>query len=351
MALVAPARLAAAGPDGPDTLVSKPYLIRAAPSFPGGLFHWVDALADTSAGKTNAAHREQFLDTFGRPTPADRDKISEFVNARSEFLKRQQAEAARDGSQVRVSALLGIFCAAGSVEEAMATIRPRMPETAWAQLADALAWFRPKYEIIWNGGAVPSAFLSRARTDPHCGRLEDVLASMVRFYGVDAAEAKPPFVALVPVPPGHGTHAEAIGDVLLLEIRPNDGLADEASVIAHESAHWLWGLLQDERRKGLETFAARLDERGRETYALFHEAIPTALGQGVTDRVFRPGSWSLDDPWYHTFDVDVCAKSIYPVVRYTLESGGALDEAFLRRAIDAAERGPAAPRGLNPRSP
>ena len=338
MAAIAAPRTAVST-DAEIALLERPYSVFAAPSFPGGLFHWIDSLAGTSAGKTVPAHQEDFVRRFGPPTGEDRKHLYDFVAARSEHLKRSKEIADRTGMPLRSSEMLGVFCSAPSVEEALASLRTELSPEAWRGLRDALQWFRPRYETIWDGGAVPRAFLDRARADGRLRTLETILGRVVAFYGVDPSKAEPPHVALVPVPPGYGTHAEAIGGVLLLEIRPGESLADEASVIVHENAHWLWGLVPKERQGRLTAYASSLDERAQRAWTYFGEAIPTALGQGVADSAFRPGSWSIDGPWYHTVEVDAYAKRIYPLVRYALESGSPLDEAFLQKALDVAEGG------------
>ena len=326
-ALLALAPLLTASPRSPDTLLTRPYPIVAYASFPGGLFHWIDSLAGTSAGKTIPAHRDEFLRRFGPLTAEDRRQLGAFVAARAVHRDRVHSS----------SAMLGAFCGATSVESALAAVRPNLTESAYEDLAEALEWFRPKYERVWSDGAVPKAFLTSVRVDPGMRRLERILARMVRFYGVDPKASAPPRIALVPVPDGYGTHAEAIGDVLLLEIRPGESLAEQASVIAHENAHFLWGLVPRERRARLAESARALDAGGSGAWSVFHEAIPTALGQGVADRAFREREWSMEDDWYHTRDVDRCAKRIYPVVRAALDAGDELDEVFLKRALAALD--------------
>ena len=317
-------------------LLAVPYPIEAAPSFPAGLFHWIDSLAGTTPGKTVPAHRAEFLRLFGALTEEDRAQLEAFVAARAEHAQREAAHASLAGLPPRASAMLGVFCGAATVDDALAKLEPELTKDAWDGLARALEHFRSRYEVVWNHGAVPRAFLESARRDPGRPRLEAVLAGVVRFFGVDPLAVPPPRLALVPVPSGFGTHAEAIGGVLLLEIRKGDRLADEASVVVHENAHFLWNLVPAERRRRLADFAASLDDDGARMFRLFGEAIPTALGQGVADRAFRPSSWSLDHPWYHAQDVDTCAKRIYATVGAALDAGLTLDEELVRRALRAA---------------
>ena len=337
-ALLAAALPAAAAAHRQDRLLlADPYPIEAVPSFPGGLFHWIDSLAGTTPGKTVPAHRAEYLRLFGPLTGEDGVQLEAFVAARAEHAQREAAEALRDGVPPRASAMLGIFCGSATVDAALARLKPELTRNAWDGLAGALAHFRSRYEVVWNDGAVPRDFLERARRDPGRPQLAALLAKIVRFYDVDPLAVPPPRLALVPVPGGFGTHAEAIGGVLLLEIRSGDQLADEASVVVHENSHFLWNLVPADRQRRLAGFAAGLEDDGARTFRLFGEAIPTALGQGVADRLFRPARWSPDGPWYHTSDVDACAKRIYATISSALDEGLTLDEKLVHRAIQAAD--------------
>jgi hypothetical protein len=64
-----------------------------------------------------------------------------------------------------------------------------------------------------------------------------------------------------------------------------------------------------------------------------NEALPTALGQGVADSMFRPRTWSVRNSWYHTAETDTYAKAIYSLVEDALASERAMDEAFVEKAI------------------
>ncbi len=336
-ALTAALPAAAAAHHQDRLLLAVPYPIEAAPSFSCGLFHWIDSLAGTTPGKTVPAHRAEFRRLFGALTGEDGVHLEAFVAARAEHAQREAANALGRGEPPRASAMLGTFCGSATVDAALARLEPELTRDAWDGLAKALAHFRSRYEVVWNDGAVPKAFLESARRDPGRPQLAALLAKIVRFYGVDPLAVPPPRLALVPVPGGFGTHAEAIGGVLLLEIRSGDKLADEASVVVHENSHFLWNLVPAARQRRLAAFAAGLDDDSALTFRLFGEAIPTALGQGVADRIFRPATWSLLGPWYHTSDVDACAKRIYATLSSALDEGLTLDEGFVSRAIQAAD--------------
>jgi len=320
LALAALSPTLAASRPNERQILARPFPMEAAPSFPGGLFHWVDSLAGTSGGKTVPAYRRDYVQRFGPIGDDDAVHLRAFAALRA---------------QRPTSYLLGVFCSARGIDDALTSVKAELPPGAWDDLAAALAHFRTKYEVIWNDGEIPRSFLERARRDPSRKRLEALLSKIVRFYRVDPLTAPPPRLALVPVPSGFGTHAEAIGRVLLIEIRREDALADEASVIVHETSHFLWGLVPPDRQRRLAEHASSLGPAAPRIFALLGEAVPTALGQGVADRMFDPRRWSIDGPWYHTPEVDGCAKKIYPLVQEALDSGGALDEAFLDRVFRA----------------
>lgn len=220
---------------------------------------------------------------------------------------------------------------APTVDDALAQVRGQLTQASYDGLAGALSHFAPKYARIWNDGAIPKAFLERARGDRSIPRLEELLQRIAAFYDVDPKSALPPRLALVPVPPGGGTHAEAIGTVLLLEIREGDTLSDEASVIVHETSHFFWGLIPDDRQKHLLEVARKLDETPPKVVPLLGEAVPTALGQGIADKMFRPRGWSLGHPWYHIAEVDLLAKRIFPLVQVSLTSATTFDDRFVEQ--------------------
>jgi hypothetical protein len=119
-----------------------------------------------------------------------------------------------------------------------------------------------------------------------------------------------------------------------------DRLAHQASVIVHENSHFLFHNMNAKRRQRVER-AAAATERSRAAWKTLQEALPTALGQGVADRAFRPRSWSKRQIWYHTRDVDTYAKALYPLVREALETGEPFDEAFFKKAVAVYPSDPA----------
>ncbi len=338
LALLA-ALLCAAPPAGATqreaSLLGKAYPLEAEVSFPAGLFHWVDSLAETSGGKTIPSYQREFIEKFGRPGEEDSRHILRFRQARAAHLSRAHGPL-EPGTGIRLtakSAMLGVFCASPTVEAALARLEGEISDDELDGLSGALEHFRPRYEQVWGGGRVAGEFVERAQKDGAARRiLGRLLQRVARFFDVDPRSVPPPRLVLVPVPDGFGTHAEAIGRQLLIEIRPGESLADEASPIVHENAHFLWRLMPRERVERLRAAALDVGPGGRRAWEILHEALPTALGQGVADRALRPG-WSPEQRWYHMDDVDAYAKAIFPLVLLAMEKGGRFDEAFVRRLV------------------
>ena len=121
---------------------------------------------------------------------------------------------------------------------------------------------------------------------------------------------------------------------MLIELRPYDRLQDVASVIVHENAHFLDNRQPRSRVRQLVQKTIK-DEQDAAAYRVLREALPTALGQGVADRLFRPKTWRRNQPWYHRDDVDRYAKRIYRDVNRAMQDRSRrLDENFLRRLLD-----------------
>jgi hypothetical protein len=322
--LIAAAALAAAPAPGPGEalLLGRTYPIETSVSMSVGVFHWVDSLAGTSGGKTIPAYRREYLDRFGDLADGEREALRAFRAARASHAQRAQG-----------SALLAAFCASGSVADALRTARPELTSGEQEAIRGALDRFLPRYREIWSEGDVATSFLDRARKDPARQPLADLLARIAAFFDVDPSADPRPRLVLVPVPHGFGTHAEAVGRNLLIEVRPGEGLADEASVIVHENSHFLFHRIDEARRRRLEAYAGEAGAHGLAAWTVLQEALPTALGQGVADHAFRPNAWSTGSPWYHLPEVDRYAKAIHKLVNHAVASGGKFDEAFLREAV------------------
>ena len=306
-------------------------------SFDAALFHWLESLTGATLGKTVPAHRQEYKRLFGDLDENDRKYLADFTRVRVAHAEAPAPPLAYRGMNAMRERLFD-----GDEADPMTALARELSAEDMATLRKSLAWFAPKYARIWRDGEVPQAFLRTAREDPARAQLDALLVRLARFYGVPPDGAPRPRLLLVPVPGGWGTHAYALRRTLLLEIRKGDRLADQASVIVHENAHFLFSRMPAPRQEALEAAARAASPGGGDAWELLHEALPTALGQGVADRAFS-ADWSTALRWYHKPDVDRYAKALLPLVDRTLAEGGVLDAAFVARAVAAAP--------LTPRSP
>ena len=320
-------------PAGGRDVLGPGYPLDLTVSYHAALFHWVDSLAGTSGGKTIEAYRRQFAVRLGAPTPDVDRRLEAFVALR----KRHAAAAPRrleDGLEIAPPvALLGAFVSTDSLEEAYAKAARDFTPGEAAEFRALLESFRPAFDEVWDGGRIPREFTERfgdPRTRDDIARL---LARFAEFFGVDPATMPRPRLVVVPVPGQHGTHSQAVGRQLLIEVRVAENLADQVAVIAHENAHLLWAARGTARNERLAAVAAAAGRRGTNAFLLLHEALPTVLGQGIADRRFNRLGWSPRAPWYHLEDVDAYAKALHPYVEGVLRTGGTFDEAFVRHAV------------------
>ncbi len=322
-ALAAPPRTA----EPPTLRLPKPYTLELVALRHVALFHWVDSLSGMSGGKTVPAHQEEYKQRFGRLTVTERDLLERFRQARERDSRRHL-----DGSYTGLVWLRHVFLASPDLDAALQDAREGMAPEDYAVLAEAVGYFDPRYDTIWRDAEGLRGFLRRVSEDPMRYRLSKLLERMAGAFGVGDG-LPPPRVYLVPVPAGYGTHATAVGPDLLIEVRPVDTLRDQASVIAHETAHYFFAHMDPQILERVES-RARGSEPVREAWDVLAEALPTALGQGVADSIFREQAWSLERPWYHIERVDAYAKKLFPVVSLVIDrKKERFDEAFFARAL------------------
>lgn len=329
----------AAGPAESERgwLTRERYPIEVSVSFSASLFHWLDSLtglqqAGMSAGKTSEAHRRTYARVLGQPREVDVELLRRFGEIRLRFA-RDSREPRAGGLGGDASRLLVAFLDAPDLAAALEQASTLLTADEHRDLAKILAHFAPLHARVWNGGEIPRRFLDRCRGDRRLPELERLLAEIARFFEVDPTAGEPPHLVLTPVERGGGTHAQANGRHLLIELRKHDGLAVTAPVIVHENAHLMIHRIDPGRLERLESVATSLGPAAMQAVADLSEALPTALGQGMAAQRFRPESFRFDVPWYHRAEIDTYAKRIYPTVKTAVTSGRRFDEPMLRRLI------------------
>jgi hypothetical protein len=319
-------------PSSRPLLLGEAFPIEVSIAFHKAMLHWLDSLtelrgAGLTAGKTVEAHRREYERVLGVPSDLDRDMMKRYHQARTSF-----AQAAEPG---RRDTLTLAFFAAEDLDAALRRSSEIMEPGAAESLAVAMRHFEPRYRTVWRDGRTPRGFLARARAYERRDEVASFLVRVARFFGVSPDAEPTPELIPIPVIPGRGTHAQAIGPYLLVEIRPGESLLDELAPIIHEAAHVLFFRIPRERLVAWEHRALDRKPSGPEAWDGLREALPTAIAQGIAELEFRREDWSMRRPWYHTPEIDRYAKRIFPIVREALDRGRVLDAELLVELIDA----------------
>jgi len=319
-------------------LLGDDFPIEVSTEFHVALLHWLDSLAGLqgvglTGGKTVDAHRFEYGRLLGKPSARDEAVLRGFAAARQRAANRQRAVAGRIAPPADAVALA--FFEAGSTAEALVTTGTLLDPRSAGEIATAVNHFAPRYEVIWRDGRVPRGFVGRVDSDPRRAALADFLVGVAAFFGVSPRQVPAPRVHLMPVIDGFGTHAQAIENHLLIEVRDGEGLLDEIPPIVHENAHLLFHRMDPERLRRFARRVAHLGPEGAAAWRSLLEALPTAIAQGVAGERFETPGWSVRQHWYHTATVDRHAKRIFRLVRQALDEGSSFDEEFLERALAA----------------
>lgn len=307
-------------------LLDGAYPLEATTRFHAALFHWLDALSNLdgpglTAGKTHEAYADEYVRRIGPLEPTERRLLERWRTLRI------------DAVSTSGDALTRAFFETDDASEALDRAAAILGRDRVARLTDILYHFVSLYRRVWENGHTAEGFLERALADERQrAELERFLVRMATFYGVEPEREAPPRLVLVAVPHGHGTHAQAIGRALLIEVRRGESLVQQIAPIVHENAHFLFNRIAPDRLLALDP-VIRGAGAGN-AFVVLHEALPTAIAQGVAQYRFDPERFSVSGRWYHRADVDVYAKRLYPLVTRALASDEVrFGPAFLGEAL------------------
>lgn len=306
------------------------------------LVHFVDSLADTSGGKSVPMYRALWNARIGPPTDEDRSALAAFRAAR---LSQTAAARCGDPAPGSVNAhggwptrFLYTVVEAEDLEGFLAQVRPCLTADEARGLEGALAHFEPGFETFWREAGWLRTFDGDFQEYLQSGGLLLYLGEVARWFGVDPAKAPPPVIAFVLLPAEGGTHAQELGQRLLVEVRPHDTPVDQLAVVAHEETHYLFYQIPADRLAALAARAQAAGPDGARIWRLLHEAIPTALGQGLAVARLKRDGFRPDLGWYHVAEIDVLAHLIYPLVRDAMDSGRTIDGDFIDACVRAYDR-------------
>ena len=215
---------------------------------------------------------------------------------------------------------------------------------------DALAAIEPYYIAgVERPLASPAAAMAEGlREHVRRHRVEALLASVARFYGMPAAADVPWVVGMSPLPAGSGSFSATVNGHVIRSFMPVDcrDYTGYASVMVHEVAHVLFGeqpLAQVDLMRAAFRNAPSPNRRYAEAW--INEALATAVGNGWAYR--RMAGHDDPAPWYDEPVIDAYASSIAPRIYAYLDAEAPLDAALMDgwaaefdRALPDARRNP-----------
>lgn len=311
------------------------------------LVHFVDNLAGTSQGKTIRAYRRYWADRVGFPDGRDRELLGTWTALRYKNVPRRPATILNERGCLPWSEpdpgwrhrFLVRSYDAESIDAFVDSMEGDLEPEEMSRLREVLEAFEPPFDEIWKEMTFLPRFKESFEAYLRDSGLRPFLGEMARFFGVDPSAFPPGRIHLMALPADSGTHAQANGRDLLMEIRPNDTPIEQIQVISHETAHYLWHLVAPDRNDALARQAHEASPRGAVIWRRLRESLPTALGQGLAEARLAPQRFGLQHRWYHIDAEDRFAKAIYPVVERAFREGRRIDDgimAELARAADAS---------------
>jgi hypothetical protein len=324
-------------------------------SYASNLYHWLDNLAGSTPGKTRDAYLRSWARYHDILGPEERSLLRRWRAMRlrpgrfgNPALPRQgQTSCLPPDSGLSRRQLMNVAAMeASTLDDLRAGLSPYLNASEMQTLEDAIALFDPPFREIWADAGYLEDFSRALEARLDEAEPSELVARMERFYvGIFETEAPSRISLIALFAEDRGTHAEANGRHLLLEIRPSDRPRDQVQVVYHELAHDLFARMPEATRDEWARWFLSRGAPGALAWHYQHEAIPTALGQGVAEARLAPAIWSPRSAWYHRAPVDALAKAIYPRLERALFRGEVMSESIAGEVVAAAESelGPRAP--------
>jgi hypothetical protein len=305
------------------------------PSVAAPLIHWIDNLAGSSRGKTIRTYRRYWQERFGPPGEEERVLLQRWRDLRVKPVPIAQGEPRNaDGCLPQIDDPPGwrqIFLLrsydAPSVEVFLDSLEDHLNVSEIGALRRAIGAFEPRFAQVWREMAFLQRFEKRFRRYIQTSDLRPFLGEVARFLGVEPSAFPAGRIHLMALP----GDASAIGRHLMMEVRPGDGPEEQIQVIAHETTHYLWQMMAPGRKDRLARQLHEASPAGPAVWALLHEGLPTAIGQGLSEARLAPRRFGLQYSWYHTPLIDRFAKEIYTVVEDAIRHKIPLEKEVITR--------------------
>ena len=176
-------------------------------------------------------------------------------------------------------------------------------------------------------------------------KIQTHVSEIVKIFGAPAAAQTLSTVHLM-YRPGlvetRGTSGESLGRESIAEFVGTGDAAWTTPVMLHEYAHFVFASSELARATALRDAVVKAGgDIGLPIWALFNEALATALGNGrvhrslVSKESFEQYA-AKPESFYSAPDIDAAAKAILPLVDATVAANGTVfDDAFVKGYVDA----------------
>ncbi|MCC6589499.1 MAG: hypothetical protein IT168_22565 [Bryobacterales bacterium] len=193
-------------------------------------------------------------------------------------------------SVVKLHRLKAAMLGADDADDARKRLTPVVDKEAAQDMAEVVAHFEPRFRRWWKQEG--SALLKKAPAELRELTLKhDVLGTASDFasmLGARPLDARPVRIHLIARPPHpmHSSYATQVGDEAVMEVGEEDKPAELIGPLAHELFHLLYDTAPRERHQHLlEEFLNNPDPAALSFYAYFNEALATAVGATIDERV------------------------------------------------------------------
>ena len=200
-----------------------------------------------------------------------------------------------------------------------------------------MARFWPRFKRWWSEeGFVALASFEAELSESLDEQNRTTLLSVAAFFGLE--KSTQPLILSVHLI-GHplessSTRAEVIENQAVVEVLAGEQPANRIAVIVHELVHYLFAIappaIHEVRLQGA---LQAQNSRSAAALGIMNEALATAIGNGYVEEQLRGdqfvGYFEQDRSFYAQPDIDMAAKSIYPLVREYLDDGRMMDEEFI----------------------
>ena len=233
-------------------------------------------------------------------------------------------------ARLRIAGLL-----ATSVEDFVSRVDVLVLPADRATLSEVLKRFEPRFRPLWQAQAkAGQAFAADLTRVLQRKDVVELTGKLRAFYDGQVPADRPlPFVVLDRPDLGadKATHGEQVDGVSLLEFLPGERASSRVDVALHELCHFFLFTARPQTVAALQQrFVASKVKGAVAGWRLFDEAVATALGNGMVQRLVERAEFDkrLARPggFYNDPDIDRAAKALLPWLDGWIGAGRAVTD-------------------------